>query len=64
MRHHIKRATLFNEEVEGFTYGKYGSIKIGIVFLALFTAFVFTGWVLHELGNLISFMDIFTDATK
>lgn len=65
MRHQIhKRATLFNEEVEGFTYGKFSSIKIGIVVLALFSAFVATGWLVHQLPHVVNFMDVYEEANQ
>lgn len=56
------RNTLFNDEVEGYTRGKYSIIKIGVLVVALFGAFVFIGWVLTTLTNMVPFMDTFLDA--
>lgn len=55
------RNTLFNSEVEGFTYEKYSTIKLTIVVVALFATFTFLGWVMNVAGHVVTVMDLVAD---
>ena len=50
------RNTLFNREVEGYTREKYSTIKLGILALAVFSGFVFIGWIVHTITQILEVM--------
>ncbi len=50
----------FNDEIEMYTH-KHTSIKIFILAIALFAAFVFVGWLASTAVNLNSAMDVIAD---